>query len=92
MPPDPPERTPWWFIHLPVEATGLADARSLADQVAGLAAASHPEIVAAAVTVSLGDDGLPRHRVYCDRRVYGSDRRCGLFAGHDEVCRPRVEL
>jgi hypothetical protein len=89
VPPDPPERSPWWVIHLPVEVAGLAEARALADQVTRLAAWAHPEIVAGGVTVSWRDETSTPCRVYCDRRVSGSDRRCGLLAGHSDPCGPR---
>ncbi|GAA3775899.1 hypothetical protein GCM10022225_74830 [Plantactinospora mayteni] len=78
------DAVPGHVIHLPVAVHTLHGATELAARLAE-SLAFMPELDAGEVTVSAEDAQHERHRVFCDRLLFGSGR-CGEREGHRGGC------
>ena len=78
-----------YVIHLPVTAPDLPGALRLARVLARWARIL-PQTDPGESTVSAEDAQGVRHRVFCDRPLAGTDRRCLLRDGHDGPCTRRI--
>ncbi|MBE1492321.1 hypothetical protein [Plantactinospora soyae] len=78
------DAVPGHVIHLPVAVHTLDAAAELAALLAE-SLAFLPELDAGEVTVSAEDAQHERHRVFCDRLLFG-DGRCGEREGHPGQC------